>query len=170
MQSLDNKDVDEVPGKEDDDLSERNDQERIDSSTKDVNIAVPSINTASENINAGSLNINIASAIPNDSKADLNNLETTMNVNPIPTTKIHKDHPKDQIIGDINSATQTRRMTKIFEEHAMKVWRLVNLLKGKHAIGTKWVYRNKKDERGIVVRNKARLVACHTPPRRKREA
>ncbi|GJV96146.1 putative ribonuclease H-like domain-containing protein [Tanacetum coccineum] len=29
----------------------------------------------------------------------------------------------------------------------------------KHAIGTKWVYRNKKDERGIVVRNKARLVA-----------
>ncbi|GKB92394.1 retrovirus-related pol polyprotein from transposon TNT 1-94, partial [Tanacetum coccineum] len=39
-----------------------------------------------------------------------------------------------------------------------KVWRLVDLPKGKHAIGTKWVYRNKKDERGIVVRNKARLV------------
>ncbi|GJT17368.1 putative ribonuclease H-like domain-containing protein [Tanacetum coccineum] len=91
-------------------------------------------------------------------EADLNNLETTMNVSPIPTTRIHKDHPKDQIIRDINSATQTRRMTKIFEEHAM-VWRLVDLPKGKHAIGTKWVYRNKKDERGIVVRNKARLVA-----------
>nr|GFD06327.1 copia protein [Tanacetum cinerariifolium] len=30
---------------------------------------------------------------------------------------------------------------------------------GKRAIGTKWVYRNKKDERGIVIRNKARLVA-----------
>ncbi|GJS56795.1 putative ribonuclease H-like domain-containing protein [Tanacetum coccineum] len=29
----------------------------------------------------------------------------------------------------------------------------------KKAIGTKWVYRNKKDERGVVVRNKARLVA-----------
>ncbi|GJY62005.1 putative ribonuclease H-like domain-containing protein [Tanacetum coccineum] len=147
-------------------------------------------------------------------EADLNNLETTMNVSPIPTTRIHKDHPKDQIIGDINSATQTRRMTKISKEHAMvsyikkqrrtnhkdyqnclfacflsqiepkkvtqaltdpswieamqdellqfslqKVWRLVDLPKGKHAIGTKWVYRNKKDERGIVVRNKARLVA-----------
>ncbi|GKC86465.1 putative ribonuclease H-like domain-containing protein [Tanacetum coccineum] len=37
--------------------------------------------------------------------------------------------------------------------------RLVDLPKGKHAIGTKWVYRNKNDERGIVVRNKARLVA-----------
>ncbi|GKA71996.1 putative ribonuclease H-like domain-containing protein, partial [Tanacetum coccineum] len=40
-----------------------------------------------------------------------------------------------------------------------KVWSLVDLPSGKKAIGTKWVYRNKKDERGIVVRNKARLVA-----------
>ncbi|GKF15750.1 hypothetical protein Tco_0057212 [Tanacetum coccineum] len=125
-------------------------------------------------------------------EADLNNLETTMNVSPIPTTRIHKDHQKDQIIRDINSATQTRRMTKISEGHAMvsyikkprrtnhkdyqnclfayflsqiepkkvtqastdpswikamqdkflqfslqKVWRLVDLPKGKHAIGTK---------------------------------
>nr|GEV72950.1 copia protein [Tanacetum cinerariifolium] len=41
----------------------------------------------------------------------------------------------------------------------VKVWRLVDLPKRKHAIRTKWVYRKKKDERGIVVRNKARLVA-----------
>ncbi|GJZ80848.1 putative reverse transcriptase, RNA-dependent DNA polymerase [Tanacetum coccineum] len=40
-----------------------------------------------------------------------------------------------------------------------QVWTLVDLPHGKKAIGTKWVYRNKKDERGIVVRNKARLVA-----------
>nr|GEZ89796.1 putative ribonuclease H-like domain-containing protein [Tanacetum cinerariifolium] len=40
-----------------------------------------------------------------------------------------------------------------------KVWILVDLPYEKRAIGTKWVYRNKKDERGIVVRNKARLVA-----------
>ncbi|GJZ04872.1 ribonuclease H-like domain-containing protein [Tanacetum coccineum] len=33
-------------------------------------------------------------------EADLNNLETTMNISPIPTTRIDKDHPKDQIIGD----------------------------------------------------------------------
>ncbi|GJV02254.1 putative ribonuclease H-like domain-containing protein [Tanacetum coccineum] len=91
-----------------------------------------------------------------DAEADLNNLEITMNVSPIPTTRIHKDHPKYQIIEDINSDTQTRRMTKIIEEHAMT---LVDLPKGKRSIGTKWVYRNKKDKRGIVVRNKARLVA-----------
>ncbi|GJR42240.1 putative ribonuclease H-like domain-containing protein [Tanacetum coccineum] len=40
-----------------------------------------------------------------------------------------------------------------------KVWTLVDLPKGKRAIRTKWVYRNKKDKRVIVVRNKARLVA-----------
>ncbi|GJS88321.1 putative ribonuclease H-like domain-containing protein [Tanacetum coccineum] len=52
-------------------------------------------------------------------EADLNNLETTMNVSPIPTTRIHKDHPKDQIIGDINSAIQTRRMINFSKENAM---------------------------------------------------
>ncbi|GJV09071.1 putative ribonuclease H-like domain-containing protein, partial [Tanacetum coccineum] len=40
-----------------------------------------------------------------------------------------------------------------------KVWILVDLPYGKKATGTKWVYRNIKDERGIVVRNKVRLVS-----------
>ncbi|GJU81678.1 putative ribonuclease H-like domain-containing protein [Tanacetum coccineum] len=40
-----------------------------------------------------------------------------------------------------------------------QVWTLVDLPNGKRAIGTKWVYRNKKDKRGIVIKNKARLVA-----------
>nr|GFC30945.1 putative ribonuclease H-like domain-containing protein [Tanacetum cinerariifolium] len=44
------------------------------------------------------------------------------------------------------------------ESSISKVWVLVDLPHGKRAIGTKWVYRNKKDERGIVIRNKARLV------------
>ncbi|KAI3672608.1 hypothetical protein L6452_38703 [Arctium lappa] len=39
------------------------------------------------------------------------------------------------------------------------VWHLVDLPKGHRAIGTKWIFRNKKDERGIVIKNKARLVA-----------
>ncbi|GJS19814.1 putative ribonuclease H-like domain-containing protein [Tanacetum coccineum] len=40
-----------------------------------------------------------------------------------------------------------------------QVWVLVDLPNGAKVIGTRWVYRNKKDERGVVVRNKARLVA-----------
>ncbi|GJU98549.1 putative ribonuclease H-like domain-containing protein [Tanacetum coccineum] len=94
-------------------------------------------------------------------EADMNNLATTVPVSPIPTTRVHKDHPLKQIIGDIQSVPQTRRMTKSVTEHVepKKVWTLVDLLYGKRAIGTKWVYRNKKDERGIVIKNMARLVA-----------
>ncbi|GKA08342.1 putative ribonuclease H-like domain-containing protein, partial [Tanacetum coccineum] len=40
-----------------------------------------------------------------------------------------------------------------------QVWILVDLPFGKKVIGTKWVFRNKRDERSIVVKNKARLVA-----------
>ncbi|GKA17327.1 retrovirus-related pol polyprotein from transposon TNT 1-94 [Tanacetum coccineum] len=40
-----------------------------------------------------------------------------------------------------------------------KVWTLVDLLNGKRVIGTKWVYKNKKDKRGTVIKNKARLVS-----------
>ncbi|GJT88826.1 putative ribonuclease H-like domain-containing protein [Tanacetum coccineum] len=145
-------------------------------------------------------------------EADMNNLNTFIHVSPIPTIRLHKDHPLEQIIGDIHSAPQTRRMTKNETEHGMfssgqqrinhkdfqnclfacflsqvepkkviqaltdpswieamqdellqfklqKVWTLVDLPYGKRAIGTKWVYKNKKDDKGIVVRNKARLVA-----------
>ncbi|GJT76362.1 copia protein [Tanacetum coccineum] len=38
------------------------------------------------------------------------------------------------------------------------VWTLMDLPNSKRAIGTKWVYRNNKDERGIVIKNNARLV------------
>ncbi|GJR80727.1 putative ribonuclease H-like domain-containing protein [Tanacetum coccineum] len=119
-------------------------------------------------------------------EADMTNLDTHILVSPIPTTRIHKDHPVEQIIRDLHSAPQTRRMTKSVTDHVepkkviqaltdpswieamqdellqfklQKVWTLVDLPYGKRAIGTKWVYRNKKDKRGIVIRNKARLVA-----------
>ncbi|GJS69768.1 putative ribonuclease H-like domain-containing protein [Tanacetum coccineum] len=147
--------------------------------------------------------------------ADFTNLETVVNVSPIPTSRIHSTHPKALILGDPNSAVQTRsKVNKSSGAHAFvsyvqkqkrtnhkdfhhclfacflsqhepkkisealedeswvdamqeellqfeiqKVWVLVDLPYGKKAIGTKWVYRNKKDERGVVVRNKARLVA-----------
>ncbi|GJW67579.1 putative ribonuclease H-like domain-containing protein [Tanacetum coccineum] len=48
---------------------------------------------------------------------------------------------------------------ELLQFEIQKVWILVDLPYRKKAIGTKWVYRNKKDERGVVVRKKARLVA-----------
>ncbi|GKE17525.1 putative ribonuclease H-like domain-containing protein, partial [Tanacetum coccineum] len=118
-------------------------------------------------------------------EADMNNLDAFVSVSPILTTRIHKDHLVEQIIGDLNSATQTRRMTKNLKEHGLfssvqqrtnhKDFQnylfafflsqeepkktLVDLPNGKRAIGTKWVFRNKKDERRIVIKKKSRLVA-----------
>nr|GEV64445.1 putative ribonuclease H-like domain-containing protein [Tanacetum cinerariifolium] len=46
-------------------------------------------------------------------EADLSNLEINIPVSPIPTTRVHKDHPVNQIIGDLNSAPQTRSMAKV---------------------------------------------------------
>ncbi|GJZ10031.1 putative ribonuclease H-like domain-containing protein [Tanacetum coccineum] len=50
---------------------------------------------------------------------DMNNLESYMPVSPIATIRVHKDHPVEQIIGDIHSAPHTRRMTKNSEEHGL---------------------------------------------------
>ncbi|GJY08354.1 putative ribonuclease H-like domain-containing protein [Tanacetum coccineum] len=148
--------------------------------------------------------------------ADFNNMDDTINVSPIPTLIIHKNHPKDQILGDPKSAVQTRgkiqkassvqqalvsyiskqnrtnhkdhqncllacflsqeepknisqalqdeswveaMQEELLQFKLQKVWILVDLPSGKKAIGTKWVFKNKRDERSIVVKNKARLVA-----------
>ncbi|GJY19971.1 putative ribonuclease H-like domain-containing protein [Tanacetum coccineum] len=63
----------------------------------------------------------------------------------------------------ISQALEDERWLKICREllqfKLQKVWILVDLPFGKKTIGTKWVFRNKRDERSIVVKNKARLVA-----------
>ncbi|GKA89110.1 putative ribonuclease H-like domain-containing protein [Tanacetum coccineum] len=105
---------------------------------------------------------------------DFTNLELTMNVSPIPTSRIHSIHPTTQILGDPKSAVQTRsKVYKSSGAHAFvdvmqeellqfkiqKVWILIDLPYEKKAIRTKWVYRNKKDERVVVVRNKTTIEA-----------
>ncbi|GJV88528.1 putative ribonuclease H-like domain-containing protein [Tanacetum coccineum] len=123
--SDDEKKVDEDPRKD----SESIDQEMDDNfnSTNNVNAA----STNEFNVVGGKTSIKLPDDLnmpeledivySNDdedvgAKADMNNLDAFMHVNPIPTTRVHKDHPKNP-------------------------------------------KRNKKDERGIVIKNKARLVA-----------
>ncbi|GKE24021.1 putative ribonuclease H-like domain-containing protein, partial [Tanacetum coccineum] len=50
---------------------------------------------------------------------DMNNLESSMPINPIATTRVHKDHLFEQIIRDLHSTPQTRRMTKNSEERGL---------------------------------------------------
>ncbi|GKD74645.1 ribonuclease H-like domain-containing protein [Tanacetum coccineum] len=57
-------------------------------------------------------------------EADMNNLDAFMPVNPIPTTRVHKDHHLEQVIGDLQLATQTKNMTKNLEEYGIEAIRL----------------------------------------------
>nr|GEV07037.1 retrovirus-related Pol polyprotein from transposon TNT 1-94 [Tanacetum cinerariifolium] len=166
----------------DEDLSKENkcnDQGDEDStnSTNSVNIVTSNIHDASSS-RVNDVGINISINLPPDpnmpsledigicedshddedvfgAEADFHNLDSTFQVSLILITRIHKDHPLEKVIEDLHSAPQTRRMLKNLEEHGL----VVDLPQGKRAISSKWVFRNNMDERGIVIRNKARLVA-----------
>ncbi|KAD7117240.1 hypothetical protein E3N88_04508 [Mikania micrantha] len=47
---------------------------------------------------------------------------------------------------------------ELMQFQKLKVWNLVPLPKGKLPIGTRWVFRNKRDDSGVIIRNKASLV------------
>nr|GEW42335.1 hypothetical protein [Tanacetum cinerariifolium] len=135
----------EDPGNDDDKTinkdAQRDDQEK-DTNTNNTN----SVNTVSTPVNvASSKFINVDSStwvnateypdnpnMPNwedigfsenevvfGAEVDITNLNTHIPVSPIPTTRIHKDHLLEQIIRDIHSTPQTRRMTKNVTKHAM---------------------------------------------------
>nr|GFA26674.1 ribonuclease H-like domain-containing protein [Tanacetum cinerariifolium]GFA26692.1 ribonuclease H-like domain-containing protein [Tanacetum cinerariifolium] len=124
----DGKKVDEYPKKE----NECNDQEKEDNVNNTNNV-----NTVSSTANATGTNednklpfdpnvhaledVSIFNFLNDDEDddivADMNNMNTTIQVIPILTIRIHKDHPLDQVIGDLHSATQTRQILKNLEEH-----------------------------------------------------
>nr|GFB09572.1 ribonuclease H-like domain-containing protein [Tanacetum cinerariifolium] len=51
-------------------------------------------------------------------EADVSNMETTISASPTPTLRIHKDHPKSQIIGHVDTSIQTRHKSKDMEEQS----------------------------------------------------
>nr|GFC32125.1 ribonuclease H-like domain-containing protein [Tanacetum cinerariifolium] len=74
--------------------------------TNDFSVAGPS-NAAMPNLEDLSHDADDVGA-----EADINNMECIISVSPILTTRIHKDHPTSQIIGDLSSTTQTRSMAR----------------------------------------------------------
>ncbi|KAJ9560205.1 hypothetical protein OSB04_005365 [Centaurea solstitialis] len=72
-----------------------------------------------------------------------------------PALRWTRDHPIDLVLGDPSTAMQE----ELAEFERNLVWTLVHRSSRKTIIGLKWIFRNKLDEHGIVIRNKARLVA-----------
>ncbi|GJY58432.1 putative ribonuclease H-like domain-containing protein [Tanacetum coccineum] len=194
---------------EDDATEESHDE--VNTGSKEVSTALPEVNTATPEDLVGPSPASEDSHME-DQEIELGNIPQSYEVPTTPHIRIHKDHPIEHVIGDVQSSVQTRRMKTSYSEKGFlsviyegkshqdlhtclfvcflsqdepkrisqalrdpawveamqeellqfklqKVWILVDLPKGHRIIGTKWVYRNKKVERGIVIRNKARLVA-----------
>ncbi|GKA11386.1 putative ribonuclease H-like domain-containing protein, partial [Tanacetum coccineum] len=126
VEHLENED-NKVPNTEEQRVNQGQDESI--NSTNNINTVSLTVNDASIQDNAVDENIvygceddpnmpNLEEIVYSDddgevgAEADMNNLATTVPVSPIPTTRLHKDHPLEQIIRDIHSAPQTRRMTK----------------------------------------------------------
>ncbi|GJU06949.1 hypothetical protein Tco_1123379 [Tanacetum coccineum] len=139
-----------------------------------VNTASPQVNTGSGALSTATPEVNTATSeglmgpipTPEDTQEEdqgiliWGNLSHLMQSHSTPHTRIHKDHPMNIVSKALSDPAWVEAMQEeLLQFKLQNVWVLVDLPKGHRAIGTKWVYRNKKDERGIVVRNKARLVA-----------
>ncbi|GKF09498.1 putative ribonuclease H-like domain-containing protein, partial [Tanacetum coccineum] len=181
-----------------------------------VNTASPEINTSSLKLNTVDPSVNTASSNdPNRHKdmftlgashsleathveffSDEDELEVDLwnipNSYPVPTTphtRIHKDHPIMNVIGDVKSSVQTRRMTQntneqgfisavyegtthedlhtclfacfLSQEEPKRISKALSDPAWVEAMHEELLQfkLQKKDERGIVIRNKARLVA-----------
>nr|GEU28975.1 hypothetical protein [Tanacetum cinerariifolium] len=124
----DGKKVNEDPRKE----NKCNDQEKEDNvnNTNNVNTVSLTVNAADTNEdnelpfypNMPALEDVSIFNFSNDDEddgilANMNNLDTTIQVSPIPTTRIHNENPLDQVIEDLYSATQTRMMSKNLKKH-----------------------------------------------------
>nr|GEV84862.1 hypothetical protein [Tanacetum cinerariifolium] len=135
-------------------------------STKDINIVGPSINTASLNINTASLTVNTVRlsddyfGANNDMRSldeielDRRNLFTTYPVPTTPDTRINKDHSLDNMIGDMQSGVQIRRMTVTTEPK-----RITNALKD-----PAWVEAMQEDLLQFHLQKNA-LYSLHQAPR-----
>ncbi|GJS13317.1 putative ribonuclease H-like domain-containing protein [Tanacetum coccineum] len=82
-------------------------------------------------------------------EADFNNMDKTIDVK----------EPKK-----VSHALADESWVEVMQEELLQfklqdVWVLCNLPIGKRVIGTYWVFRNKRDDRGTMIKNKARLVA-----------
>ncbi|GJU07616.1 putative ribonuclease H-like domain-containing protein [Tanacetum coccineum] len=123
--------------------SDEKDKSKDDSSPKEVNVAGQHVNTASLKVNTVDPSVNTASSNDQDSpkdmfklgashtleathveffsdedepEVDLGNITNSYTIPTTPNTRIHKDHPIKNVIGDVKSTIQTRRMTKSTSE------------------------------------------------------
>ncbi|GJV62445.1 putative ribonuclease H-like domain-containing protein [Tanacetum coccineum] len=147
--SDDRKTIDEDPRKD----CECNDQEKEDNDNNTNNVNAASINEV--NVVGGKTSIEL----PDDP-----NMPALEDYSIFDFSRDDEDECVEADMKILDTIIQDLSWIEAMQEELLQfklqeVWTLVDLPNGKRAIGTKWVFRNKKGKRGIVIRNKARLVA-----------
>nr|GEX07003.1 hypothetical protein [Tanacetum cinerariifolium] len=121
------------------------------------NTMVPNVNEASSSHNVFNERLEDAYFDASITFHDPSNVHTFYQPYPL-EKKWTKDHLLYKIISDPNSSVRTRG--QLADSCLLsKVWRLVPRPDGKTIIKTKWIFKKKKDESSLVIRNKARLIA-----------
>nr|GEZ49955.1 retrovirus-related Pol polyprotein from transposon TNT 1-94 [Tanacetum cinerariifolium] len=120
-----------------------------------------------------------SSSYDDDFCADVTNLASSVAADPVATNYVHNQNRTNHtdhlhcFFACFLSQLEPSSVAKALEDldcvgtmqeemqqfYNQQVWKLVPLPDGKFAIGTKWILKNKRDARDIMVRNKARLVA-----------
>ncbi|GJT22742.1 putative ribonuclease H-like domain-containing protein [Tanacetum coccineum] len=160
----------------------------INTASTNVNTGSININTVSPTVTTALLETTHADFYGDETELDMSNITTIYLVPFTPNTRIHKDHSLDHVISDVQSGVLTRRMTKttneqgfisafyegkthedlhtclfvyfLSQEEPKKVIQALKDLSWIEAMQEElFQFKNKKDERGIMIRNKARLVA-----------
>ncbi|GJS33554.1 putative ribonuclease H-like domain-containing protein [Tanacetum coccineum] len=154
------KKVTEEPGKEGGDPSNKYDSVN---STNNINTTndgnnTNNVNTVSSIVNIAGIKVNVISSntsieLPND--LNMPELEDIVYSNDYEDV----EEPKNVIHALKDPSWIEAIQDELLQFKLQKVCTLVDLPNGKRAIGTKWVFRNKKDERGIMIKNKARIEA-----------
>ncbi|GJZ81599.1 putative ribonuclease H-like domain-containing protein [Tanacetum coccineum] len=164
-----------------DNENDEQDKSEDDSSPKEVNAAGQHVNTASPEVNTGSFklsivdpSVSIASSNDQDRPKDMFKWGAS-HILEITHVEFFSDKDEPEVdLGNITNfytieptsiakALSDLSWVKAMQEELLQfklqqVWKLMDLPNRKRVIGTKWVCKNKKDERGIMIRNKARLV------------
>ncbi|GJR87745.1 putative ribonuclease H-like domain-containing protein [Tanacetum coccineum] len=123
-----------------DNENDEKDKSDVDCSPKEVNAARQHVNTTSLDVNTGSFK--------------LNTIDPSVNT----ANSYDQDSHKDMFTMGASHTLEATHVEFFSDEDAPEVWILMDLHIGKRGIGIKWFFKNKKDKRGIVIRNKARVI------------
>ncbi|GKB10762.1 putative ribonuclease H-like domain-containing protein [Tanacetum coccineum] len=140
-----------------------------DSSPKEVNAGGQHVNTASPEVNIGRFKLNtvdpsIRRMTKSTSEQGFLSVVYEQKTHDTLNTCLYAcflSHIEPTSIAKalFDSSWVEAMQEELMQFKLQQVWKLMDLPNGKKAIRTKWDIKNKKDERGIVIRNKARLVA-----------